>query len=84
MNTPESSQAPLLTRMVSCTVQACPSLRLAITMACFESIATSDMSALHTTYLICGVASSAIAVRCCTSYNTILSSERHSKVPVPA
>lgn len=84
MNTPASSHAPLFTRIVSCTVHACPSLRFAITMACFESIATSDMSALHDTYLTAGVASSAIAVRCCTSYSTMRSSERHRRQPVPA
>ena len=84
MNTPLSSHAPDLTRIVSCTVHACPSLRLAMTMACLESIATRLISADHTTYLMYGVASSAMAVRCCTSYNTIRSSLRQSKHPVPA
>mmetsp|Transcript_6189 Transcript_6189/g.15799 ORF Transcript_6189/g.15799 Transcript_6189/m.15799 type:complete len:252 (+) Transcript_6189:464-1219(+) len=83
-NTPQSSHAPLFTRMVSCTVQAWPSLRLAMTMACLDSMATRFMSLDQITYLMNGVLSSAIAVRCCTSNSTMRSSLRHSSVPVPA
>mmetsp|Transcript_11302 Transcript_11302/g.47210 ORF Transcript_11302/g.47210 Transcript_11302/m.47210 type:complete len:257 (-) Transcript_11302:1181-1951(-) len=82
--TPHSSHAPDLTRMVSCTVHRCSSLRLAMMTVCLDSSATCDMSAFHTTYLTKGVASSAVTVRCCTSNSATRSSERSNSEPVPA
>mmetsp|Transcript_12664 Transcript_12664/g.39316 ORF Transcript_12664/g.39316 Transcript_12664/m.39316 type:complete len:222 (+) Transcript_12664:2189-2854(+) len=82
--TPHSSHAPLLTRMVSCTVHKCSSLRLAMITVCLLSSATCVMSAFHTTYLTKGVLSSAVTTRCCTSKRATRSSERSSSEPVPA
>src|SRR4051794_3088979 len=66
-STPLSSQAALLTRMVSCTVCAFCRRLSAMMMACLLSSATALMSLFHTTYLTKGVDSSAAEVRCCTS-----------------
>ena len=41
---PLPSHAPLLMRMVSCVMHSCSSLRVAITMPCFERSATRDWS----------------------------------------
>jgi len=68
---PRARQAAGAREAQGAPVQALPSFRLAMIMACLESSATCAMSADHTTYFTNGVLISARLVRCCTSKSTI-------------